>query len=144
MRKVNRVHNNLATEDPTTCTTNTDATCYGYDAFGRLASMSNDFNNTDHDITWTFTGYNAAGQLTGSSASIATFDYKDTSSASDDLISFDGLNRDAGQVAPTGACTSANYPLHRPTIHRVATTPVATWCAIAECSGPTSLTSRTG
>ena len=110
MRKVNRVHNNLATEDPTTCTTNTDATCYGYDAFGRLASMSNDFNNTDHDITWTFTGYNAAGQLTGSSASIATFDYKDTSSASDDLISFDGLNRDAGQVAPTGACTSANYP----------------------------------
>ncbi len=107
-RKLNRVNTIGAGEDPSACVTNTDATCYGYDALGRLTSLSDDFNNTDHDVTWTFGGYNPAGQLTSVSASTNIFDYKETSNAIDNP-SYDGLNRDARLVPPTGVCGSGGY-----------------------------------
>lgn len=76
------------------------ATNYGYDALGRLTSMTNNVAGTTYDITWTFT-YNPAGQVQTSSANSTAYDYDQTASATNNST-FDGLNRDTGIVSVGG------------------------------------------
>jgi YD repeat-containing protein len=80
---------------------NGTSTAYGYDAVGRLASMSHDFAGTGHDVTFSFT-HNPAGQITSRTASNDAYSY--TGVANQNVTdSHNGLNQivTAGLTAVT-------------------------------------------
>ncbi|WP_162150324.1 RHS repeat-associated core domain-containing protein [Asticcacaulis sp. AC460] len=83
------------------CVTQTNATCYSYDAFGRLTAMSHDLDLTANDITWSFTGRNPANQITSWDASSINYDYDEQQTTTVNKT-YDGLNRDAGIAALAG------------------------------------------
>ena len=77
---------------------------YGYDALGRLTSMTNDLSGSSNDITWTFSR-NPANQVVKWTASKIIYDYVETTAATV-AQTYDGLNRDAAIAA-----TSNGYDL---------------------------------
>ncbi|WP_303828267.1 RHS repeat-associated core domain-containing protein [Asticcacaulis taihuensis] len=81
------------------------ATTYGYDNLGRLTSLTNNLSGTAYDITWTFSGYNAANQITTWGASSTVYDYVETATATT-AKTYDGLNRDAAIAAISGGYDS--------------------------------------
>lgn len=81
------------------------ATTYGYDNLGRLTSLTNNLSGTAYDITWSFSGYNAANQITTWGASSTVYDYVETATATI-AKTYDGLNRDATIAAISGGYDS--------------------------------------
>ena len=77
------------------------ATTYDQDNLGRLTSFTNDLSGTAYDIAWTFSGYNAADQITTWGASGTRYDYAETATTTT-AKTYDGLNRDATIVAISG------------------------------------------
>jgi len=77
------------------------STSYGYDNLDRLTSFTNDLNGTTYDVTWTFSSYSPANQIITWGASSTIYDYKQTTTATDNHT-YDGLNRDASIAALSG------------------------------------------
>lgn len=74
------------------------ATTYGYDAFGRLTSLSNDMSGTANDVAWTFTARNPANQITAWATTNDDYEYNEAATLTENR-NFDGLNRDANLAA---------------------------------------------
>jgi RHS repeat-associated protein len=104
-RKLMRGGTISSAEDPTTCVSQDNVTCYTYDGLGRLTGLNNDLAGSDRDIGWTFGARNPANQITSWNASNAAYDY--FSNARTEDVAPNGLNQDARIAGLTTGCGAA-------------------------------------